>query len=164
MKRLIRVLVLTILIYAFVESIEVDNGKEEISSGGRNFVSTKRGVLKFGVMIYCATGRNPFDYIGYGCWCGFGGKGTPVDNVDRCCRAHDWCYDNIKASNICPFNFATYVMPYSRKSCTVCEPASYYWFWGRCRNALCECDATAARCFANNPYHDKNKRYPQSKC
>ena len=52
-------------------------------SGDKNFVSTKRGLITFGFMIDCATGRSALDYIGYGCWCGFGGKGSPVDNVDR---------------------------------------------------------------------------------
>ena len=43
----------------------------------------KRNVIQFGVMIICATGRNPLDYNLYGCWCGIGGGGNPVDDVDR---------------------------------------------------------------------------------
>ena len=43
----------------------------------------KRGVIEFGLMIYCATGRSAFDFNDYGCWCGIGGKGTPVDELDR---------------------------------------------------------------------------------
>lgn len=46
-------------------------------------VSYKRNVLNFGVMIWCAVGRNPLHYNGYGCFCGLGGGGTPVDDVDR---------------------------------------------------------------------------------
>ena len=34
-------------------------------------------------MIYEVTGRNPLDFNGYGCWCGYGGKGDPVDALDR---------------------------------------------------------------------------------
>lgn len=34
-------------------------------------------------MIECATGRSAWDFLGYGCWCGLGGRGTPVDGVDR---------------------------------------------------------------------------------
>jgi len=46
-------------------------------------VSDKRSVVGFGFMILCATGRNPLDYNGYGCFCGLGGEGTPVDDTDR---------------------------------------------------------------------------------
>lgn len=46
-------------------------------------VSYKRSVLDFGVMIYCAVGRSPLDYNGYGCFCGIGGQGTPMDDIDR---------------------------------------------------------------------------------
>ncbi|KAJ7383665.1 phospholipase A2 (consuming 1,2-dipalmitoylphosphatidylcholine) [Desmophyllum pertusum] len=161
-------------------------------------------------MIYCATKRNPLDFNGYGCWCGLGGKGTPVDDLDRCCQAHDWCYDNVIASKVCPFNAAMYLMPYSITSCTSCicsspsssffhpllprpktylhcqgpsashddrcswdarffssalwKPASYYWYFGKCRHALCECDATAAKCFANSHYNEKYKHYSRKNC
>ena len=46
-------------------------------------VSYKRSVLNFGFMITCAVGRSPLDYNGYGCFCGLGGGGTPVDDTDR---------------------------------------------------------------------------------
>ena len=36
-------------------------------------------------MIWCATSRSPWDYYDYGCWCGYGGSGTPVDDTDRYC-------------------------------------------------------------------------------
>ena len=46
-------------------------------------VSYKRSVLDFGVMILCAVGRSAIDYNGYGCFCGLGGEGTPLDDTDR---------------------------------------------------------------------------------
>jgi len=46
-------------------------------------VSQTRGALDFGFMILCAVGRNPLDYNGYGCFCGIGGEGTPMDDTDR---------------------------------------------------------------------------------
>ena len=30
---------------------------------------------------------------GYGCWCGLGGAGTPVDQFDATCKAHDECWE-----------------------------------------------------------------------
>ena len=47
----------------------------------------KRGSLQLGAMIWCEVGRNPFDYNLYGCWCGVGGKGQPVDEIDRYLKA-----------------------------------------------------------------------------
>ena len=45
--------------------------------------ASKRDVVSFAKMIYRATGRNPTDYNGYGCFCGLGGEGRPVDKLDR---------------------------------------------------------------------------------
>ena len=46
-------------------------------------LSRKRGLIGFFVMIKCKASRNPFDFNNYGCWCGLGGKGKPLDEVDR---------------------------------------------------------------------------------
>ena len=53
----------------------------------------KRGVLEFGLWVLRVTGRNPLDYNGYGCYCGLGGRGRPVDATDRYVRE----YQPIKA-------------------------------------------------------------------
>lgn len=34
-------------------------------------------------MVVCATGCNPLSYLGYGCYCGFLGSGSPVDPIDK---------------------------------------------------------------------------------
>ena len=43
----------------------------------------KRNLMQFSAMIMCATRRSSLDYNLYGCWCGKGGGGNPVDDVDR---------------------------------------------------------------------------------
>ena len=45
--------------------------------------ASKRDLISFGILTYHATGRDPRDYNGYGCHCGLGGKGMPVDKLDR---------------------------------------------------------------------------------
>ena len=44
---------------------------------------SRRSFIDFANMIRCATGRHPFDYLSYGCYCGLGGKGRVLDAVDR---------------------------------------------------------------------------------
>uniref|UniRef100_A0A4Q8K580 Phospholipase A2 n=1 Tax=Liphistius thaleban TaxID=1905330 RepID=A0A4Q8K580_9ARAC len=53
----------------------------------------KRSLFDLNQMVQKVTGRGGFDFIGYGNWCGLGGGGKPVDDLDRCCEFHDLCYD-----------------------------------------------------------------------
>ena len=46
-------------------------------------MATKRGVLSFGLMVKLVTGADTLDFNGYGCYCGIGGEGKPVDDLDR---------------------------------------------------------------------------------
>lgn len=43
----------------------------------------KRGVLELYSMVKCATGCDPLLYKGYGCYCGFLGRGRALDGIDR---------------------------------------------------------------------------------
>ena len=54
---------------------------------------TKRGTWEFGLLILRIAGRNPLLYTDYGCYCGKGGRGKPVDATDRYVRE----YQPIKA-------------------------------------------------------------------
>nr|P59068.1 RecName: Full=Phospholipase A2 superbin b; Short=svPLA2; AltName: Full=Phosphatidylcholine 2-acylhydrolase [Austrelaps superbus] len=51
-------------------------------------------LYQFKNMIQCANrgSRHWLAYADYGCYCGWGGSGTPVDELDRCCKTHDDCY------------------------------------------------------------------------
>ncbi|XP_027133308.1 phospholipase A2 [Larimichthys crocea] len=124
-----------------------------------------RALWQFGTMIQCAQpGVNPFLYNNYGCWCGFGGKGTPLDDLDRCCEVHDRCY---RASRLAPGCTAVADLPYVLVydfSCSneqvTCSASN-----NKCQAAVCECDRVAAHCFAQHEYNPEHKNLdPKEHC
>ena len=113
-------------------------------------------VVGCGVMINKVTGRNPFDFCGYGNYCGKGGSGTPVDAIDRCCKAHDECYAKTKAKySLCYPHIAIYTFNYDSASKSItCNSL------GSCSADSCACDRTAVMCFKANiaSYDPKYKK------
>ncbi|XP_058492278.1 phospholipase A2, minor isoenzyme-like [Solea solea] len=116
-----------------------------------------KALWQFGKMIACPQpGTNPLDYNNYGCWCGFGGSGTPRDELDMCCKVHDKCYE---ASRKVPGCTAIADLPYvlvydftcSSRQVT-CSATN-----NKCQAAVCECDRVAAHCFARTAYNPENK-------
>ncbi|XP_057291709.1 basic phospholipase A2 nigroxin B-like [Hydractinia symbiolongicarpus] len=81
-------------------------------------------------------------YDNYGCWCGSGGSGKPVDATDRCCQRHDFCYDRILQKNEC----SPYLHQYEHSNGTCYDPA------GTCPYNTCECDRKLAMCLSKSPY------------
>ncbi|CAF3991070.1 unnamed protein product, partial [Rotaria sordida] len=99
-------------------------------------------------IIQHITGRNPFDYNGYGCHCGRGSKGSKVvDAVDQCCVAHDNCYNSASYD----YNFVTNDIQCTNTPGTVDREA-------------CECDRRAALCFRSSPFNEAYKNYPANNC
>ncbi|VDM74085.1 unnamed protein product [Strongylus vulgaris] len=83
-------------------------------------------------------------YNGYGCFCGKGGSGTPVDSIDRCCKTHDDCYDEARVSKKCG-RIDLYMDMYDWKCSNkkaICQGKT------ECEKALCACDTAAVRCWA----------------
>ncbi|XP_013393800.1 neutral phospholipase A2 agkistrodotoxin-like [Lingula anatina] len=113
----------------------------------------KRNAFQFGRMIRSRTGRSALDYNGYGCWCGLGGRGTPKDGVDRCCQAHDRCYDRLINSGC--RNPVLNAYSYTLSGGIVCNRSRN----DRCEQGGCECDRTAAYCFARNRYNSVYKNW-----
>ncbi|XP_073240100.1 uncharacterized protein [Porites lutea] len=124
-----------------------------------NHVRYRRSLYQFYQMISCATNNNPLKYNNYGCFCGLGGQGTPVDNLDRCCQKHDSCYRQINLDKRCRFPWYIYVKSYERKDCTGCDSVN-----DDCQSAICKCDSVAAQCFAKNKINPVYEKYPQRKC
>ncbi|KAL9984695.1 hypothetical protein ACROYT_G007021 [Oculina patagonica] len=140
---------------------ENEEGKVSLKMGhdGVEHPRTRRSLLQFYQMISCATNNNPLKYNFYGCYCGLGGTGTPVDGLDRCCEKHDACYRQINRDKLCRFSWNIYSKSYKRKGCTGCASSN-----DKCELAICKCDSVAAQCFARNKLNPKYENYPQRKC
>ncbi|XP_035671991.1 acidic phospholipase A2 2-like [Branchiostoma floridae] len=104
----------------------------------------EKNLLQFAKMIWTVTGRNPLDYNNYGCYCGHGGAGTPVDDIDRCCQAHDRCYDTVDYPK-----FTTYTFTAARGTVTCLDAV------GCNERAVCECDRDAVLCLNRYAYTGK---------
>ncbi|XP_072178585.1 acidic phospholipase A2-like [Diadema setosum] len=135
-----------------------------VSASGDARKRGRRSVLQFSQMVRCATGRSAlWDYNGYGCWCGVGGRGTPVDGTDRCCKVHDECYDGIKRDCSESPYWTNY--RYSKYNCESGSP----WItcddgWNSCKRRLCECDRQAALCFAKQSFNSRYRSYSNANC
>ncbi|XP_072456375.1 phospholipase A2 [Notamacropus eugenii] len=120
--------------------------------------ATTRALWHFRSMIKCVIpDSEPIkDYNNYGCFCGLGGSGTPVDELDQCCQVHDRCYSQAKKHDSCKFLVDNpYTKDYSY-SCSnkviTCSSDN-----NDCEAFICNCDRNAANCFSKAPYNPQHK-------
>ncbi|XP_068708644.1 basic phospholipase A2 homolog 1-like [Montipora foliosa] len=166
-----RAAVVTLLVISSAFSFPsrtVNREREDISksepnkpvSNAKGFIRTQRNLIQFHNMIGCGTNRTSAYYVDYGCYCGYGGGGEPVDETDICCKTHDECYEAVNKADLCFFESAIYWKSYKRdNTCTGCADPE-----GTCERAICECDGAAVSCFAQAEYNEDNFDYPQHKC
>ncbi|XP_034457179.1 phospholipase A2, minor isoenzyme-like isoform X2 [Hippoglossus hippoglossus] len=126
-----------------------------------------RALNQFRQMILCMMpdSRPIFDYADYGCYCGKGGSGTPVDKLDRCCQVHDKCYSDAMQHDQCWFIIDN---PYIEFYAYSCDKASKTLTCGEnnneCEMFICECDRKAAECFAKSPWIPEHEHLPSDRC
>ncbi|XP_071973845.1 phospholipase A2, minor isoenzyme-like isoform X1 [Engystomops pustulosus] len=117
-----------------------------------------RNLLQFRKIIKCIIpdSRPLNEYNGYGCYCGFGGSGTPVDELDKCCQIHDECYGQYKSIKNCNIIFDNPYTEFYSYSCNdntvTCNSNN-----NACEMHICECDKQAALCFSQASYNELHK-------
>ncbi|XP_072011278.1 basic phospholipase A2 caudoxin-like [Engystomops pustulosus] len=115
-------------------------------------IGAQAAILKFGDMISYMTERSAVSFLVYGCHCGLGGKGFPVDDIDWCCHAHDCCYDTLERMGCSPkmknYHFIRIF------GTIICDDKDL----NGCARKTCECDRTASFCL-----HKFNSTFSKSK-
>ncbi|KAM6378960.1 group 10 secretory phospholipase A2 [Pluvialis apricaria] len=124
---------------------------------GEAHLRNRRGILELAGAIRCTTGRSPFAYLRYGCYCGLGGRGWPKDRVDWCCFNHDCCYGKAEQAGCHPKTESYHWE--CEDNTAVCESLE-----DKCQKMACECDREAAKCFSRAPYHTKYLLWPDFMC
>ncbi|XP_060075263.1 basic phospholipase A2 caudoxin-like [Ylistrum balloti] len=118
----------------------------------------KRDLLQLVELLEEMTNKSGLDFNNYGCYCGWGGKGAPVDAVDRCCMLHDNCYGVVDA---CYPKWIHYKYEFASHPERVlhCQDKKE-----TCYKKTCECDAALATCVSKAQYHSRNKDMSQVSC
>uniref|UniRef100_A0A8C3PD36 Phospholipase A2 n=1 Tax=Chrysemys picta bellii TaxID=8478 RepID=A0A8C3PD36_CHRPI len=96
-------------------------------------------------------------YLNYGCYCGWGGKGTPTDDTDKCCYLHDCCYGVLENQG-CNAKIEEYTYSY--------RYGQLYCFESWCQWASCQCDSAFVLCLKKHlsSYDGNYLFYPDKHC
>uniref|UniRef100_A0A0K0EGK9 Phospholipase A2 n=1 Tax=Strongyloides stercoralis TaxID=6248 RepID=A0A0K0EGK9_STRER len=144
----------SIILLFFICTIIIKNCKSEYPVN----VSVK-ALWNLNMMAECELGYSAITYNNYGCWCGAGGSGTPIDGIDECCMMHDECYDAAIDRKICYDVPYEYLDDYSwdcNNHVAYCKPNLT-----GCGKALCNCDKIVVDCWRK--FEKPNKKPPCKK-
>ncbi|NXN88526.1 PA21B Phospholipase, partial [Bombycilla garrulus] len=136
-----------------------------LSVGAASADVSPRAMWLFRKLIKCTLpDSHPLlDFNGYGCYCGLGGSGTPVDELDRCCQVHDNCYSQAEKLSSCTFILDN---PYTKRYSYTCSNKKITCSSSNdeCSLFICNCDRAAAECFAKSPYNSEYKNLDNKYC
>merc|ERR1711872_250707 len=101
-------------------------------------------IVDFGLFLNLLTGcgtLSNFKLSNHGSFCGLGGKGEPVDDLDKCCQTHDKCYG--KKPESCGKKHGTLVSYEWKKEgdTAICLNST-----NTCPRHVCECDKAMGIC------------------
>ncbi|XP_061761279.1 phospholipase A2-like isoform X4 [Nerophis ophidion] len=128
-----------------------------VSAAGSSLERTKRGVLELGGIIKCTTQSPAFAYLWYGCYCGLGGHGNPVDETDECCHQHDCCYNRAEKEG-CKPKTDRYKWT-CEDNMAICDALT-----DQCEKILCKCDREFGDCLKNARYSRMYTVWPNFFC
>ncbi|XP_008422905.1 phospholipase A2-like [Poecilia reticulata] len=126
-----------------------------------------KALHQFRAMILCMLPDSwpALDYADYGCYCGYGGSGTPVDDLDRCCQIHDQCYSDAMQHPEC---WPILDNPYTEIYSYTCDEANRKLSCtdqnDECEMFICECDRKAAECFSRSEWNPEHEHLPSDRC
>ncbi|XP_077864299.1 basic phospholipase A2-like [Saccoglossus kowalevskii] len=121
---------------------------------------TLQSFFNLAAMVECTVHSSNVDgalgFVGYGCYCGLGGGGDPVDAIDTCCQSHDECYGGLQEDQCLTMSVYLEGYEYEHDGCRSdsakieCKSSDDYGGGpsARCKSSLCNCDRQLAECLA----------------